>query len=375
VRVGLNLVFLVPGETGGMETYARELVSALTEEAPDLQLVAFLSREAALDTNSPWSGIPSVTVPVHARHRAQWVWGEQCLLPQLARSCNVDVMHSFANTGPLYGRFRRVLTIHDLIYRIYPEAHSRVRARGLSVLVPLSVGRAHRIIAPSECTRNDLVRLLDVPSGKVDVVPEGVRLPTEAPAPPPDELRIQLNLGTRPVALALSARRPHKNLEGLLEAIALIPVGQRPTLLLPGYATRWQSGLRRRAEALAIEQDVRFLDWLPADELEAVFAVADCFVFPSLYEGFGLPVLEAMARGVPVVCSDRGALPEVANGAARFFDPERPDAIAAAISTVLTDKAVATRLVREGKAHAKTFSWRRAASETVGVYERALSDT
>jgi len=375
VRVGLNLVFLVPGETGGMETYARELIGALVDEAPDLELVAFLSREAALAANSPWNEIPFVTLPVHARRRTQWVWGEQRLLPRLAQDSQIDVMHSFANTGPFHGHFRRVLTIHDLIYRIYPEAHSRIRAHGLSVLVPLSARRSHRIIAPSKCTRTDLVQLLNIPSGKVDVVPEGVRLPSVAPSQPPNELRTRLDLGTRPLALTLSAKRPHKNLERLLEAIALIPAAERPILVLPGYSTRWQSGLCQRAEALAIQQDVRFLDWLPEDEIEALFAAADCFVFPSLYEGFGLPVLEAMVRGVPVACSDRGALPEVAEGAARFFDPERPDAIAEAITTVLTDKAEAARLAREGRAHARTFSWRRTACATVGVYERVLSAT
>jgi glycosyltransferase involved in cell wall biosynthesis len=373
MHVGLNLAFLVPGETGGMETYARELIAALIGEAPEVRFTPFLSEEAAQDTSAPWSAIPAVTLPVRARQRAQWVWGEQRLLPGLAQSRQIDVVHSFASTSPLWGQFGRVVTIHDLIYRIYPEAHSSLRRRGMAMLVPLSARRSHRIIAPSERTRDDLVRLLQVPREKVDVVPEGVRVPTGVPTETALEIRARLGLGTRPLVLTLSAKRPHKNLTRLLEGLALIPAGKRPVLLLPGYRTPWQSGLQRKAAILGIEADVRFLDWVSPDELESLFAATDCFVFPSLYEGFGLPVLEAMARGVPVACSNRAALPEVANGAARFFDPERPDEIAAAISTLLTDEAEASRLARAGSARAGTFSWSRAACATLAVYERALT--
>jgi glycosyltransferase involved in cell wall biosynthesis len=243
----------------------------------------------------------------------------------------------------------------------------------LAMLVPLRARRSHRIIAPSEHTRDDLVRLLHVPREKVDVVPEGVRIPTGTPAETPDEIRARLGLGTRPLVLTLSAKRPHKNLARLLEGLALIPAEKRPVLLLPGYHTPWQSDLQRKAATLGIEPDVRFLDWVGSDEFESLFATASCFVFPSLYEGFGLPILEAMARGVPVACSNRAALPEVANGAAKFFDPERIEEIAAAISTLTTDEAEASRLARAGSARAGTFSWRRTASATLAVYERTLA--
>ena len=172
MHVGLNLIYLVPGETGGMETYARELIPASLEEQPELRLTAFVNREAAEAGGGPWGELdPGRHRPVRARRRSEWVSGEQQLLPRLAARAGVDLLHSLASTAPTWGRFRRVVTIHDLIYRLYPEAHGRLRALGMGQLVPLAARRSHRVIAPSRATRNDLVRLLGTPREKIDVVP------------------------------------------------------------------------------------------------------------------------------------------------------------------------------------------------------------
>src|SRR5207248_8529591 len=136
------------------------------------------------------------------------------------------------------------------------------------------------------------------------------------------------DLGHGPVVLTTSAKRPHKNLRRLLEAWALIPEERRGVLVLPGYPTPHEQELRSHAEALGIATSTRFPGWVPTEDLEALFRLAHCFVFPSLYEGFGLPVLESMVRGVPVVCSGRASLAEVVHGAARLFDPESPHSIA-----------------------------------------------
>jgi glycosyltransferase involved in cell wall biosynthesis len=371
LHVGLNLVFLVPGETGGMETYARELIAALRED-DGIRLTAFVGRQAAHDSSAPWNEVPTVTVPVDARSRPQWVRGEQHLLPGLARREEVDLVHSLASTAPVRGRFKRVVTIHDVIYRIYPEAHAGIRARAMGVLVPLAARRSDRIIVPSASTRSDLISLLNTPAEKIDVVAEGVRLPKRDAAADGEGLRERLDLGSRQVVLTVSAKRPHKNLMRLLEAIALIPTERRPVLVLPGYATPWESELRAKAGDLGIEADTRFLGWVSDDELEDLYAVASCFVFPSLYEGFGLPVLEAMARGVPVACSDRGSLSEVAGGAARLFDPEQPGSIAAAIDALLADDNEASRLVAAGRERAAQFTWEETARATADVYRRTM---
>jgi glycosyltransferase involved in cell wall biosynthesis len=374
VHIGLNLVFLVPGETGGMETYARELIGALLDQ-PEFRLTAFVGIEAGKDTSAPWSQIPSVNVPVDARSRPEWVRGEQQLLPQLAKREGIDVLHSLASTAPVWGQFRRVVTIHDVIYRIHPEAHAGLRARAMAVLVPLAARRSDRIIVPSRSTRDDLTSLLHVSGAKIDVVPEGVRLPPQDRPTDSRGLRDRLEIGDRPVVLTVSAKRPHKNLMRLLEALALIPKDRRPVLVLPGYATEWEAELRGKAHELRLDGDTRFLGWVSEDELEDLYAAAACFVFPSLYEGFGLPVLDAMARGVPVACSDRGSLPEVAGTAAKLFDPELPTAIADAIETLLSDRREADRLAAAGRGRAAEFTWQETARMTAKVYRRALAAT
>jgi len=370
MHVGLNLIYLVPGETGGMETYARELIPALLEERPGLRLTAFVNREASEDRLGEL--VPAVTVPVRARQRWQWVRGEQQLLPPLAKRAGVDLVHSLASTAPARGAFRRVVTIHDVIYRIYPEAHPGWRALAMRLLVPLAARRSHRIIVPSQATQRDLVRLLRVPGAKIDVVPNGL-----GSSPPPHwvsetELRRRYNLGERPVALTVSAKRPHKNLGRLLEALAVIPRERRPILVLPGYVTPHEQELRECTARLGVEADTRFLGWVSGETLEGLYRSAACFVFPSLYEGFGLPVLEAMARGVPVACSGGGALGEVIDGAAVTFDPEKPRAIAEAIERLLADMTERDRLSRAGPAHAARFTWAETARRTLRTYERAL---
>jgi glycosyltransferase involved in cell wall biosynthesis len=186
------------------------------------------------------------------------------------------------------------------------------------------------------------------------------------------ELRARRGLGDRPVVLSVSAKRPHKNLLRLLDALALLAGERRPVLVLPGYPTWHERELRERAASLGVAGDVRFLDWVRDEELEGLYATAGAFVFPSLYEGFGLPVLEAMRRGVPVACSDRSALPEVAGDAALLFDPERPAEIATAIERMLTDENQADRLREAGRRQAARFTWEATARETLRSYERAL---
>jgi glycosyltransferase involved in cell wall biosynthesis len=373
VHVGLNLIYLVPGETGGTEVVARELLPALAAARPGVRFTSFVNFEAA-DTPSVWSDIGDVvTVPVRASNRAQWVRGEQLLLPRLAHRSQVDLVHSLANTGPARGDFKRVVTIHDLIHRIHPETHSGLRSAGMRVLVSLAARRADRVITDAVSTRDDLVRLLGIPADKIDVAPLG--LGARAAVEPRDEREIRrlYDLGDRHLLFTVSAKRPHKNLARLLEALALIPATSRPVLVLPGYPTPYEAELRRLATDLGLDADTRFLGWLPDAEIEGLYAAAACFVFPSLYEGFGMPVLEAMSRGLPVVCSDRGSLREVAGDAALLFDPASPRSIADAVQRILSDQSLAARLRDMGRLQASRFTWRATADATLASYDRALA--
>jgi len=373
VHVGLNLIFLVPGETGGMEVAARELIPALVKAAPDVRFTAFVNREAAAAKDGPWGELlPAVTVPVNARNRVQWVRGEQMLLPRLAAREGIDLVHSLASTAPAWGRFRRVVTVHDLIYARFPDAHAGIRDLGMRVLVPLAVRRCDRVIVDSHSTERDLVELLGTPAERIDVVPLGIGTVARCEPLPERELRERLGLGERRVALSLSAKRPHKNLLALIGALARIPLERRPLLVLPGYPTAHEAELRERARVAGVQGDVRFQGWLSGEEFEGLWQLTDAFVYPSLYEGFGLPVLEAMARGVPVACSNASSLPEVAGDAALLFDPHDERAIAAALERLLSDPAEAQRLRARGLQRAREFTWERTARLTLESYGRAL---
>jgi glycosyltransferase involved in cell wall biosynthesis len=375
VHIGLNLIYLVPGETGGTETYARELIPALVDAAPSAQITAFINREAAACMGSaPWRDlIPSVTVPVSARNRAQWVRGEQQLLPHLAARTGVDLVHSLANTGPGWGRFRRVVTIHDLHFKLVPDTHLGLAGLGMRVLVPLSARRSHRIIVDAASTRGELEQHLGIKAEKVDPVPLGFGNTQRVSPLQATELRDKLGLGHREIVLSVSAMRPHKNLARLITAVGLIPVERRPILVIPGYSTPHEEELRRHAAELGLSDDLRLPGWIEPETLEGLYSAAACLVCASLHEGFGLPVLEAMARGLPVACSGRGALAEVGGDAVLRFDPESPEEIAAAIQRLLGDSAEAQRLRVAGLQRAGGFTWAQTAAGTLASYERVLS--
>jgi glycosyltransferase involved in cell wall biosynthesis len=370
-HVGLNLLFLVPGETGGTETYARELIPELVAAAPDARFTAFINQEAAA-ADGPWGNlIPAVTVPVRARNRLEWVRGEQQLLPRAAGRARIDLLHSLANTAPGWGPYARTVTIHDLLHRIAPEAHLGMLGLGMRVVVTLAARRSDRIVVDAESTRRDLQQLLHLDGGTIDVVPLGMGARLAAAAPEA-EVRRTLDAGDRPLVFSASAMRPHKNLSRLVEAVALIAPERRPLLVLAGYPTPYEQELRRQIAALALTNDVRLLGWVDGAILEGLYAASSAFVFPSLYEGFGLPVLEAMARGLPVACSTAGALREVAGDAALTFDPHSATQIAGAVEQILTGGAQIERLRTAGRERAARYTWAATAQGTVASYRRSL---
>jgi glycosyltransferase involved in cell wall biosynthesis len=373
VHVGLNLIYLVPGETGGMEVVARELLPELVRVAPGVRFTAFVNREAAAAGGGPWGEVmPAVTVPVKARSRPQWVLGDQVALPVLARRHGVQVMHSLASIAPAWGPYRRVVTVHDIIYARYPETHAGLRDLGMRVLVPAAVRSAHRVTVDAHSTKRDLIEILGADPEKIDVVPLGLGTPRRLAGAPGAVVRERLGLGEREVILSLSAKRPHKNLSTLIEALAGIAAERRPVLVLPGYPTEHEGELRRLARERGVAEDVRFLEWISGEDLEGLWGIVRAFVFPSLYEGFGLPVLEAMDRGVPVACSDASSLPEVAGDAALLFDPHEPARLGAAIERLLGEEELRQELIARGRERVKQFTWERTARGALESYARSL---
>jgi glycosyltransferase involved in cell wall biosynthesis len=373
MRVGLDLLYLVPGETGGRETYARELVPAMLERAPDLELVAFVNRDAGIElAGSLGAGVSAVRLPVSARSRAQWAFGELGMVAASARRARVDVLHCMANFAPGWGSTPRVVTIHDLQYLAVPDQLSLPVRTLTGALMTLAARGARRVIAVSNAGAQELVDGLGVKRERIDVVPNGVRPP--APSTASEQLRERHRLAGHSVALSVATNLPHKNLAVLIEALALRDAAERPLLVLAGHGTD-DGTLRERAQIAGVAEDVRLLGSCTTAELDALYALADCLVLPTLHEGFGLSVLEAMARSLPVACSDIAALREVAGSAAVYFDPRRPEQVAGAIGQLLSDPALAAQLVELGLQRAAGFSWAAAAEGTLASYGRALAES
>ena len=372
-HIGLDLLFLVPGETGGRETYAVELIRAMLDLDAGIRLTAFINRELAESTGFRLDErVALCPLRVHSRHRSSWALGETLLVPAAARRARVDLVHGLANFGPLYGRFRRVLALHDLMFMRVPELVPLPNRLAARVLTGGAARRAHRVIAISQATRDDGIELLGLDPARVDVVPSGLGAAAVTPLDPVAADR-QLGLGGRPYVLAPGLALPHKNLSRLLAALALIPSERRPLLVLTAGGDR--GDLSREAATLGIGGDVHVVGWLEPPLLEAAYAGARCVVLPSLVEGFGLPVLEAMSRGVPVACSDIPPLREVAGECAVFFDPLKPASIAAALERLLGDADESARLSAAGRVHAARFTWKATAEGTLRTYERALGST
>jgi glycosyltransferase involved in cell wall biosynthesis len=373
LHVGLNLLFLVPDETGGRETHAVELIGALRRERPDLRLTAFVNREAAAARPRWFGHVDRVTtVPVNARSRPQWAFGEQVLLPRLAARARLGVLHSVANTGPASVPCAHVVTVHDLLYRRFPEYHTRAARVATGAVMRLAVRGAERTICISNATRAELLTLYGTDPARIDVVPNGRGAPALCAPTPEVELRARLGLGARPIVLCVAARLRHKNVMALAEAAARIDAERRPLFVVAGQATALDADIERRAAELGVADALRLLPWVSGGDLEGLYAAASCLAVPSVYEGFGLPLLEAMERGVPVACSDIPPLREVGSDAVRYFDPREPASIAAAVETLVAGDGVA-ELVSRGRERAAAFTWDATARGTAASYERAVA--
>jgi glycosyltransferase involved in cell wall biosynthesis len=375
MHVGLNALHLVPAETGGSELYARRLVEALATTEPALRLTVFASRLAipSLEEERWPNNVDSIGLAFDARSRPRRVLAEQTLLPRELRRAGADLLHNLFTTAPAVPGVPQVTTIHDVIYKRYPETHAGLHGRGLAALTWMAARRSDRVIAVSEATKSDIVRFLDVSANRIDVTYEGPAL--RAPESVSEAtLRRNLELGDRPIVLTVSAKRPHKNLERLIEAFIQVRADPLPVLVVPGYTTFHEEALRERVDELRARERIRFSGWLDDDVVDGLYRAAACFVFPSLAEGFGLPVLDALVRGTPVACSNATSLPEVAGDAALYFEPTDTLAITSAIERLLNDEALRERLRTEGPAQASKFSWRATAEGTLASYRRAFAE-
>lgn len=366
LKVGLNLL-PIGKRAGGIGRHAAELPASLLEVDPSLSVTVLASRELP---PMPWEGDIEVRrFPVGTTSRA--ALGFQLGgLPVVGAMKGLDLVHSIANLGPpRVPGLRSVTTVHDLIWA-HPIG-SDAAPEAVRVLRRLSFRSARwatRVQTDSRATADDLIALAGVPDERIDVVPLGVRAPARDAAPM-SEVRARLALGDGPIVLTVAQKRPYKNLAAVIRALVAVP---EATLVLPGSPTSHERDLRAVAERHDVASRVVFPDWVSEPELEALYEMASCVVVPSLIEGFGMPVLEGMIRGVPVACARASSLVEVAGDAAVMFDPHSDAEIGAALVALLRDGDLRSRYARAGREHATAFTWKRCAQETLDSYRRAL---
>jgi glycosyltransferase involved in cell wall biosynthesis len=378
LRIGLNLVYLVR-DSGGAGRYARELIRAIQAVEPNSRITAFVSSEVPDDVvNGEWAQpVEFVRFPVTVTHGPPgnfvFTMGSQWgALPWIAARRRLDVVHGLANITPLMGpRIARVVTVLDLIWMRYPQTLDRRATIGMKLTTPPSARCATRVIAISEAAKEDLVRTLGVDPERIDVTPLGFRLDERVAPEPEAALRAQFELGAGPVILSVAQKREHKNLGALIRALPDLPE-RDAVLVLPGSPTPHEAELRALAEDLGVADRVRFPGWISDAELEGLYALARVFALPSFEEGFGLPILEAMGRGVPVACSNTSSLPEVAGDAAELFDPHDVASVSAALARLLGDEQRRGELKERARMRLVSFTWERTAQATLASYRRAI---
>jgi glycosyltransferase involved in cell wall biosynthesis len=358
-RIGVNALYLIPGGVGGTEIYLRELLAALASIDTTNEYFVFTNLETGQDLTPKQANFHWKPQAVHAAFRPARILWEQTVLPMEAWRYSLDVLFNPGFTVPLAARCPLVATFHDLQHKRYPEYFRWFDLPFWRFLLWASAHRSRRLIAVSEATRADLLRFYRLPADRVTVAPHGVN---------PQFFTLNRS-HIEPYLLCVSTLHPHKNVERLVRAYASKP--REDKLVLAGLRGFQTSAIESLIADLGIGTRVTIPGWLPREDLIRLYERAHAFVYPSTFEGFGMPVLEAMAAGIPVACADIPPLREVAgegtDEAALFFDPLDEDAIASALDRIATDTQLRRELAAAGPERARRFTWVRSAEKTLAA--------
>ncbi len=373
--IGHLLSFEPTYRQAGVSRYAEALVRELPAVDPTLDLVVFTGPDQPPEEREFPDGIDWRHSRLRTGQPVQRIAWEQTVGLTIGRRWRLDVIHAPVNVAPLITGVPRVVTVHDLAFHLFPEQYPGRKQRYLRTMTRLSVQRAARVIAVSEATRQDIIRLYDADPERVVTVPNGVG--DEMRPLGADEVaafRARQGL-TGPTLLFLGTLQPRKNLETLLRAWARTAGETGWQLVVAGAAGWHHEPIFDLARELGIADAVRFVGFVPPEDLPLWHNAADAFVYPSLYEGFGLPLLEAMACGTPVVTSDTPALREVVGNAGLIVGPRDVPALAQALLQLAREPELREELAARGLRRASEFSWRRTAAETAAVYRAAAGTT
>jgi len=372
-RIAIN-AHLLSGQDSyrraGIHQYIYQLLCHLPQFSEDFTYTIYANHTADLDQN-PHMRFVSATLPTE-RPLARILW-EQLLWPPALLRERADLLHSMAFVTPFWRPCPAVVTIYDLSFIYYPERYPAFRRLYLTSQTRRSCRSARRVVAISESGRQDIHDLFGVPLSRIAVVPPGV---TAAYHPRPtaevEAFRRREELPAQ-FLLHVGTLQPRKNLPVLLEALAQI---KRPELLLVfiGGKGWYYEEIFARVKALKLEEQVRFTGYVADETLPLWYNAATIFVFPSIYEGFGMPVLEAIACGTPVIAADTSSIPEVVGGAARLFAPHDVNVLAEHLQTMLGNPGVMAAMRAHGLEQARNFSWANSAQQMITVYEETLAE-
>lgn len=374
IHIGLNAHLLSLSQSyrgAGISWYIFNLLKNLAGASPDFCYSAFLSDQAFQE---PGLALRLSRLPTQ-RPAVRILW-EQFIQPLALRQVGVDLLHALAFVAPVAAPCPFVVTVYDLSFLRYPEAFRPFNRWYLRQFTARSVRRARAVIAISESTRQDVIKLLGAPPERVHTVYCGV---DEAFRPLPAAEVAAFKAARRlpdTFVLFLGTLEPRKNVDGLIRAYAGWRKQQpdAPPLVIAGGKGWYYAHIFSLVESLDLTKYIRFTDYVPQHELPLWYNAASLFVYPSHFEGFGLPVLEAMACGTPVITSTSSSLPEVTgnSGAARLVSPADTDALAAALREVMADNDLRAVMSQQALIRAAHFRWDKTARETVEVYRKAL---
>jgi glycosyltransferase involved in cell wall biosynthesis len=372
MRIGLDVTAAV-SQGAGIGRYTRELLRALSAADLDNQYRLFYAARHPVHPLPPLAPNFHVTaLPFHDIWLAR-VWHRARLpIPVQTITGPLDLFHSPDFTlPPVMGRTRTLLTVHDLSFVRDPESAAPTLRRYLNTVVPRSVAHADHILADSQATKSDLIELYATPSEKVTVLYAGVEA-IFRPVTDPARLaavREKYKLGSEPFILAISTLQPRKNFVRLIQAFAQLSITNYRLVIAGGKGWLFESSFAE-VERLKLGNRVHFPGFVDDADLPALYSAARALAYPSLYEGFGLPLLEAMACGTPVVTSTASCLPEVVGDAALLVPPTDVPALAHALQRALTDDTLRAELIRKGRLRAAQFTWEKAARQLLTIYQR-----
>jgi glycosyltransferase involved in cell wall biosynthesis len=373
MRIGFDATALPPQPVGAGR-YIIRLVRSLAALRMEHELVVFVqaNRRPLIDTpaleNVHWVETPAIGPA------PRLVW-EQVALPRLARHFAIDLLHSPHYTRPFHLPCASVVTFHDMTFFLYPHLHTRAKRLLFPWMMRMSARRAHAIIADSESTRRDAMKILHLPAGKITTVTLGIgqefRRITDAALLEDCRRRYEL---PPTFFLYVGLVEPRKNLPLLLAAYArLVQQDDPPPLVVVGRMGWMVEDVFRQIESLHLQDRVQFTGYIPDQDLPLVYNLAQCLLYPSQYEGFGFPPLEAMACGAPVITTAVSAMQDQVGEAGLLVPPQDEQALTEAMRQLLHDRALRDELSIRGQRQAKKFSWEQTALQTLQIYWQVIT--